>query len=78
MASRAWPHCCTILLIAKLQRARYVGRKNVFQVVLRKSVLDHRRLVPSGKIIEANDAFLRLFEFERDEVIGRTTVELNI
>ena len=33
---------------------------------------------PEGKIIEANDAFLRLFEFERDEVIGRTTGELNI
>ena len=33
---------------------------------------------PDGKIIEANDAFLRLFEFERDEVIGRTTGELNI
>ncbi len=33
---------------------------------------------PAGKIIEANDAFLRLFEFERDEVIGRTTGELNI
>ncbi len=33
---------------------------------------------PEGKIIEANEAFLRLFEFERDEVIGRTTGELNI
>lgn len=33
---------------------------------------------PDGKIIEANDAFLRLFEFVRDEVIGRTTGELGI
>ncbi len=33
---------------------------------------------PEGKVIEANDAFLRLLEFERDEVIGRTTGELNI
>ncbi|MCA9057263.1 MAG: PAS domain S-box protein, partial [Planctomycetaceae bacterium] len=33
---------------------------------------------PSGRIIEANDAFLRLFEFQRDEVIDRTTGELEI
>lgn len=33
---------------------------------------------PEGKIVEANDAFLRLFEFELEEVIGRTTGELDI
>jgi PAS domain S-box-containing protein len=33
---------------------------------------------PEGQIVEANEAFLRLFEFQREEVIGRTTGELNI
>lgn len=33
---------------------------------------------PSGKVIEANDAFLQIFGFTRDEVIGRTTGELGI
>ncbi len=33
---------------------------------------------PEGKIVEANSAFLRLFEFELEEVIGKTTGELNI
>ncbi|MCC6509486.1 MAG: PAS domain S-box protein [Pirellulaceae bacterium] len=33
---------------------------------------------PEGKIIDANHAFLRLFEFQRDEVIGKTTGEINI
>lgn len=33
---------------------------------------------PEGQIVEANDAFLRLFEFQREEVIGRTTGELSI
>ncbi len=32
---------------------------------------------PDGKIIDANDAFLRIFEFDRQDVIGRTTIELN-
>lgn len=33
---------------------------------------------PEGKILDANDAFLRLFGFERNEVIGKTTGELKI
>lgn len=33
---------------------------------------------PEGKILDANDAFLRLFGFERNEVIGQTTGELKI
>lgn len=33
---------------------------------------------PEGRIIEANAAFLRIFEFTREEVIGRTTGELAI
>ncbi len=33
---------------------------------------------PEGKILDANDAFLRLFEFERSEAIGKTTGELKI
>jgi PAS domain S-box-containing protein len=31
-----------------------------------------------GRVVEVNDAFLRLFGFERDEVIGRTTSELGL
>ena len=31
-----------------------------------------------GRVIEVNDAFLRLFGFERDGVIGRTTLELGM
>jgi PAS domain S-box-containing protein len=31
-----------------------------------------------GRIIEVNDAWLQLYGFERDEVIGRTTAELNL
>jgi PAS domain S-box-containing protein len=31
-----------------------------------------------GRVIEVNDAFLRLFGFDRDQVIGRTTLELGI
>ncbi len=31
-----------------------------------------------GRVIEVNDAFLRLFGFERDEVIGRSTVDLRL
>lgn len=33
---------------------------------------------PEGKIVEVNHAFLRLFQFELSEVIGKTTGELNI
>ncbi|MCA9037409.1 MAG: PAS domain S-box protein [Planctomycetaceae bacterium] len=33
---------------------------------------------PEGKIIEVNDAFLRLFSFDREAVLGKTTGELNI
>ncbi len=33
---------------------------------------------PDGKIIEANNAFLSLFGFERQEVLGKTTGDLNI
>ncbi|MCA9011716.1 MAG: PAS domain S-box protein, partial [Planctomycetaceae bacterium] len=33
---------------------------------------------PEGKVVEVNDAFLQLFEFELDEVLGKTTGELNI
>ncbi|MFO0941637.1 MAG: PAS domain S-box protein [Pirellulales bacterium] len=39
---------------------------------------DHCGIVSRGKIIDANDAFLKIFEFDRDEVIGRTTAELQI
>src|SRR6185369_6171853 len=31
-----------------------------------------------GRLVEVNDAWLRLYGFERDEVIGRTTTELNL
>ncbi len=31
-----------------------------------------------GKIIEVNDRFIEVFQFSRDEVIGKTTVELNL
>lgn len=33
---------------------------------------------PEGKIVDANDAFLKIFEFSREEVLGRTTTELQI
>ncbi|MBL8816247.1 MAG: PAS domain S-box protein [Planctomyces sp.] len=33
---------------------------------------------PDGRILEANDAFLRLLEFESHEVVGKTTVDLGI
>lgn len=33
---------------------------------------------PGGQIVEANNAFLKLFEFELDEVIGKTTGELDM
>jgi PAS domain S-box-containing protein len=32
----------------------------------------------SGVIVDINESFLRLAEFTRDEVIGRTTIEMNI
>lgn len=34
--------------------------------------------IPRGSVVEANDALLRLFGYRRDEVVGRTTVELGI
>lgn len=34
--------------------------------------------VPDAVIVSVNDAFLRLFEFTREEVIGKTSVELGI
>ncbi len=34
--------------------------------------------MPDGRIVSANDAFLKLFEFTREEAIGRTRVELGI
>ncbi len=33
---------------------------------------------PEGRVLDANDAFLRLFGFDRDEVIGKTTGELKM
>ena len=32
----------------------------------------------NGRLVEVNDAWLQLYGFERDEVIGRTTAELNL
>lgn len=34
--------------------------------------------MPEATIVEANDAFLALFEFSRDEVIGKTSIDLGI
>jgi PAS domain S-box-containing protein len=34
--------------------------------------------VDDGRLIEVNDAFLRLFGYERDQVIGRTTIEIGL
>lgn len=34
--------------------------------------------ISDGKFIEVNDAFLEMFEFNRDEVIGHTSLELNM
>jgi PAS domain S-box-containing protein len=34
--------------------------------------------MPDGTVVSANDAFFRLFEYSRDEVIGKTSVELGI
>ena len=31
-----------------------------------------------GRLVEVNDAWLQLYGFERDEVIGRTAIELNL
>ena len=33
---------------------------------------------PSGTCCAVNDAFLRLFEFSRDEILGKTAAELNL
>ena len=33
---------------------------------------------PDGVLTDVNDAFLELFEYERDEVLGKTSVELGI
>lgn len=35
-------------------------------------------LLPEGRWVDVNDRFLQMLEFTRDDVIGRTTVELNI
>ncbi|MFD0989082.1 PAS domain S-box protein [Mariniflexile jejuense] len=34
--------------------------------------------ISDGKFIDVNDSFLKMFEFNREEVIGRTSIELNI
>ena len=34
--------------------------------------------ISDGKFVDANQSFLDIFEFSRDEAIGRTSVELNI
>jgi PAS domain S-box-containing protein len=34
--------------------------------------------VPDGKVLSVNDSFEQLFEFSRDEVVGKTRVELGI
>ena len=34
--------------------------------------------MPDGALVDANDAFLELFEYERDQVLGKTSVELGI
>lgn len=34
--------------------------------------------ITDGKIIDANEAFLKMFEFSREETIGRTSIELNM
>lgn len=34
--------------------------------------------IADGKFIDANESFCKLFEFERDEVIGHTSTELNL
>lgn len=34
--------------------------------------------IADGKFIDVNDTFLRMFKFSRDEVIGHTSVELNM
>lgn len=34
--------------------------------------------IPTGVVVDVNDAWLNLFGFTREEVIGRTSVELNV
>lgn len=34
--------------------------------------------ISDGKFIDVNESFLRMFEFNRDEVIGRTSIEINM
>jgi PAS domain S-box-containing protein len=34
--------------------------------------------IADGKFIDANESFLRIFEFRRDEVIGHTSTEINM
>ncbi|NCP86279.1 MAG: hypothetical protein CO094_12135 [Anaerolineae bacterium CG_4_9_14_3_um_filter_57_17] len=34
--------------------------------------------IADGKIIDANESFLKIFDFSRDETIGHTSIELNI
>ncbi len=35
-------------------------------------------ILPEGRWVEVNDSFLRMLEYTREEVIGRTSAELNI
>lgn len=34
--------------------------------------------MPEGTLVDVNEAFLKLFEYTREEVIGKTSVELGI
>ena len=34
--------------------------------------------LPDGRLVDVNDSFLSLFGYAREEVIGRTTIELNL
>ena len=56
----------------KTSESRY---RTVFQTILDSVVIGR---ASDGMFIEANEAFLRLTGFERDEVIGKTAAELNI
>ena len=56
----------------RLSEARY---HNAFQNSLDAIVLNR---VSDGKFLDANPAFLDLFGYKRDEVVGHTSIELNI
>ena len=62
--------------IARLQRER---QEETFARAFRQSpaAMSITR-VADGKFIEVNEAFLRTFEFSREEVIGRISTELNM